>query len=117
MEVDMVKAESTLAGGGRSRSPESERPSEHHLELLRRQLFFGFSSFFHRAHHGLRWRHVWRIWHHYCTYGRRTVYVAKPQRHETRTQLTKATDMLFNGEGEAFNVRRAPIPIDSLLAI
>ena len=62
------------------------------------------SSFYTRASHGRA--HLWHLRCRHRAYGHWTLYVGGVKSWDGKDQgLTRVADMLFNGEGEAFNVR------------
>jgi hypothetical protein len=62
------------------------------------------SSFYTRASHGRA--HLWHLRCRHRAYGHWTLYVWGVKSWDGKDQgLTRVADMLFNGEGEAFNVR------------
>jgi hypothetical protein len=62
------------------------------------------SSFYTRASHGRA--HLWHLRCRHRAYGHWTLYVWGLKSWDGKDQgLTRIADMLFNGEGEAFNVR------------
>jgi hypothetical protein len=96
------------AGGSVTSERENLSPAlvsrRHHLEVRSEatiaNLIFHF-PYHDRSHGRLLVRQLWR---RDSAYRRRTVYVP-PGKMQWEDMLTCASDMLFNGEGEAFNVR------------
>jgi hypothetical protein len=65
---------------------------------------FTLPSFYTRASHGRA--HLWHLWCRHRAYGHWTLYVRRAKGWVSKDHgLTRIADMLFNGEGEAFNVR------------
>jgi len=93
---------------GRFRSQSASCCSDGHhqpRQLHYTRLTSTLSSFYTRVNHGRA--HLWHLWCRHRAHGHWTLYVCglKSRDKQGSHGLMRVADMLFNGEGEAFNVR------------